>query len=182
MSISAQMVKTLRERTGVGLMECKKALTESAGDIEKAVEVLRMKGAAKAAKKADRVAKEGVVTSYIHGNGKIGVLLEINCETDFVARTDDFQQLSQDICMQVAAMNPTYLDRDSVPADVLAGEKKIFEQQAKDSGKPEHIIPKIIEGKLDRFYKENCLLEQVFIKDDKKNIEGLLKQAIAKLG
>ena len=181
-AVSAQLVKDLRTRTSAGFMECKNALTESGGDLDKAVEILRLKGASRANKKASREVKEGLVTSYLHSNGKIGVLLEMNCETDFVARTDDFKQLGTDICMQVAAMNPLYLSQEEVPAEVLESEKKIFSQQALESGKPEAIIPKIVEGKLSRYYQESCLLEQVFIKDDKKKVSQLVQDTIAKLG
>lgn len=181
MTISAEMVKELRDKTGVGMMECKKALTESNGDLEKAVTVLRKKGLASAAKKAGRAASEGAVGSYIHMD-KIGVLVEVNCETDFVARTDDFKELIKNIAMHVAAANPSYVSREDVPAVVVEAEKNIYRAQVAD--KPQQVTEKIVEGKLEKFYSEACLLEQVFIKDpeQKLRIKDLITEKIAKLG
>ncbi len=176
------MVKELRERTGAGMMDCKKALVETNGDIEKAIDELRTKGLAKAAKKASRVASEGTVISYIHGGGRIGVLVEVNCETDFVAKTDEFKQLAYDIAMQVAASNPEYLDREQVPEDVIAREKEVLRAQALEEGKPEKIIDKMIEGRIEKFFKEKCLLEQEFIKDTDKTVQELVHENVAKIG
>ncbi len=181
-NITAQMVKELRERTGAGMMACKKALQETDGDIEKAIDKLREMGLASAAKKAGREAKEGKVTSYIHAGGKIGVLVEINCETDFVANTDDFNNLCKDIAMHIAAANPQYVSREEVPEDVLEKEKNIMKEQLKQQGKPENILDKIVEGKIDKFYEETCLLDQQFIKDDSLKIKDLIQNIIAKLG
>jgi len=172
----------LRDKTGAGFMDCKKALEEANGDIEKAVEILKKKGIAKAAKKATRTASEGLIGSYIHHGGKIGVLVEVSCETDFVARTDEFQEFAHNIAMQIAATNPVAISRDQVPQEILEREKKIYEEQLRESGKPEHIIPKIIEGKLEKFYKENVLLEQEFIKNPEITIQDLLNELIAKTG
>ena len=179
--ITSEMVRTLREKTGAGMMDCKKALTESEGDFEKAVSLLRQKGLASAGKKAGRVASEGIIGSYIH-MGKIGVMVEINCETDFVARTEDFNDLVKDLSMHIAAANPSYLSRDDVPQDVIESEKEIYRVQIKD--KPQHIIEKIVEGKLDKFYTETCLLDQIFIKDpeQKKKIKDLIADNISRLG
>jgi len=184
MSVSALDVKDLREKTGAGMMDCKKALTESGGDMEKAIDILRKKGLSAAAKKADRVASEGVVGSYIHAGGKIGVLLEVNCETDFVAKTDEFQQLVKDICMHIAAANPSYVRREEVPAAELDREKDIYRDQAKASGKPENILDKIVEGKLEKFYGDVCLLDQIFVKDPdgKKKIKDIITEKVAKIG
>jgi len=182
MEITASMVKELREKTGAGMMECKKALVEAGGDMEEAIKYLREKGIAKASLKADRVTKEGIISSYIHAGNKIGVLLELNCETDFVARTDEFQNLAKDICMQIAASNPRYVSRDSVPEDVIASEKEIYIAQAKQEGKPDKMLDKIAEGKLNRFFGEVCLLEQPFIKDTDKSIDDIIKMAISKIG
>ncbi len=182
MAIGAQQVKELRNRTGAGIMDCKSALTEAGGDIEKAIEILRTKGLAKAAKKAGRIVSEGLVGSYIHAGGKIGVLVEVNCETDFVAKTDDFKQFVKDIAMHIAASSPQFVKREEVPEDVKEREKKIYETQAKEAGKPEKIIDKIVSGKLDKFLSEICLLEQPFIKDPDKTINDLLQETIAKLG
>ncbi len=181
-NITAQMVKELRERTGAGMMACKKALQETDGDIEKAIDKLREMGLASAAKKAGREAKEGKVTSYIHAGGKIGVLVEINCETDFVANTDDFNNLCKDIAMHIAAANPQYVSREEVPEDVLEKEKNIMKEQLKQQGKPENILDKIVEGKIEKFYEETCLLDQQFIKDDSLKIKDLIQNTIAKLG
>ena len=180
--ISASAVKELREKTGAGMMDCKKALAESGGDFAKAEEYLRKKGLASAAKKAGRAATEGAVTSYVHLGGKIGVLVEVNCETDFAARNEAFQALTKDIAMHVAAAAPQYVRREEVPADVVAREMEIAKAQMREQKKPEAIIEKIAQGKVDKFYKEVCLLEQPFVKDDKKTIEDVVKDAIAKIG
>src|SRR5208283_2272077 len=180
--VTIEMVKELREKTGAGVNDCKKALAETGGDMGKAVDYLREKGIASAAKKSDRTAKEGLVYSYIHSNNKLGAMLEINCETVFVARTDDFQELAKEIAMQIAAMSPQYVKREDVPAEVIEKEKEIYRSQTKDSGKPAPVIEKIVEGKLDKFYKDTCLIEQAYVKDDKKTIESIIKEKIAKLG
>lgn len=182
MAVTAKMVQDLRTKTGAGMMDCKQALTESDGDLEKAIEILRKKGLASAAKRAGRVTSEGLVASYIHAGGKIGVLIEVNCETDFVARTPQFQQLVKDIAMQVAASNPTYLKREDIPADVIAKEREIYRAQMADSGKPEKVIDKIVEGKLDKFYSDVCLYEQAFVKEPEKTIQQLVTEAISQLG
>jgi elongation factor Ts len=182
MEVSASTVKELRERTGAGMMDCKKALAETGGDLQKAVDFLRQKGLAAAAKKAERAATDGAVGAYVHPGGKIGVLVEINCETDFVARTAEFQALLKDIAMQVAAANPRVVRREEVSADELEKEKAIYRQQALDTGKPEKVVEKIVEGKIERFYSEVCLMEQSFIKDPDKNISGVINDAIARLG
>lgn len=180
-AVSAEMVKELREKTGAGMMDCKKALTESGGDFEKAVTVLRQKGLASASKKAGRTASEGSIGSYIHMD-RIGVLVEINCETDFVARTDDFRSLVKDVAMHVAAANPTYVSREDVPQAVIDKERAIYASQV--TGKPQQVVDKIVEGKLDKFFSETCLLEQIFIKDpeQKVKIKDLVMEKIAKLG
>jgi len=180
--ISASDVKLLREKTGAGMMDCKHALTEANGDMEKAIKILREKGLASAAKKAGRIAAEGIVDSYIHLGGKIGVLVEVNCETDFVAKTPVFRQLVKDIAMQIAAANPLYLDPADVPADVLEKEKEILRAQALNEGKPEKIVDKMVEGRLQKYYKEFCLLEQAFVKDPEKSIRDLVNEKIAELG
>ncbi len=182
MEITAQLVKKLREETGAGMMDAKKALVAVDGDFDKAIDYLREKGLAAAAKKADRIAAEGVVTSYIHGGGRIGVLVEINCETDFVAKTEAFQALAKDVAMQIAAANPTYLSREDVPADVLEHEKEVLRQQALNEGKPEAIVEKMLVGRIEKFYKENCLLDQAFIKDGDKSIEQMITENVAKIG
>jgi elongation factor Ts len=184
MASTAQMVKELRDRTGAGMMDCKAALEASKGDFEGAVEHLRKKGLADAMKKANREARDGVVASYIHAGGKIGVLVEVNCETDFVARTDDFQQLVKDVAMQVAAANPQYVAREQVPEHVAEKEREIYRGQMADQKKPPQVLDKIIEGKLEKFYAETCLLEQPFIKDSsgKTRMKDLVDQATAKLG
>ena len=182
MEISASAVKELREKTGAGMMDCKKALDETGGDLQRAIDYLRQKGLAAAAKKADRVAADGAVGAYVHPGGKIGVLVEINCETDFVARTAEFQTLLKDIAMQVAAANPHYVRREEVSANDLEKEKTIYRQQALETGKPEKVIDKIVEGKLERFYSEVCLLEQAFIKDPDKKVTDVVNDAIARLG
>ncbi|KUK10546.1 MAG: Elongation factor T [Clostridia bacterium 41_269] len=180
--VKAEDVKKLRNKTGAGMMDCKRALEEAGGDIEKAVDILREKGLAKAAKKADRIATEGLVTSYIHGNGRIGVLVEVNCETDFVARNDAFKKLCHDIAMQIAASNPQYVSRQEVPEEVIEKEKSILRAQALNEGKPEKIVDKIVEGRLEKFFEENCLLEQPFIKDSDKSVQDIINEYIAKLG
>jgi elongation factor Ts len=182
MEVSASTVKELRERTGAGMMDCKKALAETGGDLQKAVDFLRQKGLAAAAKKADRAATDGAIGAYVHPGAKIGVLVEINCETDFVARTAEFQTLVKDIAMQVAAANPRFVRREDVPTAELDKEKTIYRQQALETGKPEKVIDKIVEGKIERFYSEACLMEQSFIKDPDKNINGVMNEAIARLG
>ncbi|MET0690808.1 MAG: translation elongation factor Ts [Candidatus Binatia bacterium] len=182
MEVNANAVKELREKTGAGMMDCKKALAETGGDVQKAVDYLRQKGLAAAAKKADRVAADGAVGAYVHPGGKIGVLVEINCETDFVARTAEFQSLLKDIAMQVAAANPRYLRREEVPAAELDKEKEIYRQQALETGKPEKVVDKIVEGKLERFYSEACLLEQAFIKDPDKKVTDIVNESIGRLG
>ena len=180
--VSLELIKQLRERTAAGFMDCKKALEEAQGDIEKAVDILRKKGLAIAAKRAAKETLEGVISAYIHSNKKIGVLVEVNCETDFVARTSEFQQFAHDLAMQIAATNPVAISREQVPPEMLEREKKIYEEQLKEAGKPENIIPKIIEGKLEKFYKENVLLEQPFIKNPDLTIQDLLNELIAKTG
>jgi elongation factor Ts len=182
MEITAQLVKELREKTNAGMMDCKRALTEAQGDMGKAEEWLRQKGLSAAAKKASRVATEGAVGSYIHLGGKIGVLVEINCETDFVARNDLFQAFLKDVAMHVAATNPLYLKREDVAPEVVAKEREIAKAQLKEQGKPEKVWEKIVEGKLDKFFKEVCLLEQGFVKDPEKSVGDLVTEAIAKLG
>ena len=180
--ITAEMVRQLRERTGAGMMDCKKALTETNGDAEKAVEYLREKGIAKAASKAGRIAAEGLVESYIHGGGRIGVLVEVNIETDFAAKNEDFKQLVKDIAMQIAASKPEYVRREEVPAADLESEKEILRAQARNEGKPEKIIEKMVEGRIDKFYGEKCLMEQAFIKDPDKTVDQLIKEKIAQIG
>jgi elongation factor Ts len=180
--ISATMVRDLREKTGAGMMDCKKALSESGGNFEKAVDYLRQKGLATAAKRAGRVASEGRIGSYIHAGGKIGVLVEVNCETDFVAKTDDFQTFSKDLAMQIAASNPLYVRREEVPTEALEKEREIYRIQAREAGKPEKVIDKIVEGKLEKYYGEVCLLEQVFVKDTDVKIQDLLNGLVGKLG
>lgn len=182
MDVSASAVKELREKTGAGMMDCKKALAETSGDMQRAIDYLRQKGLAAAAKKADRAATDGAVGAYIHAGGKIGALVEINCETDFVARTAEFQTLLKDIAMQVAAASPRFVRREEIPAAELDREKEIYRQQALDSGKPEKIADKIVEGKLERFYSEVCLVEQAFIKDPDKKVSDIVNDAIARLG
>jgi len=181
-NVSAQLVKDLRDRTGAGFSACRDALVEANGDIEQAINVLRKKGQAAAQKKAQRATSEGLVSSYIHAGGKIGVLLEINCESDFVARTDDFQRLSHDVAMHIAALDPRFLRREEVTQDVLDRERDIYREQAKATGKPEPVIEKIVSGKMEKFYEENCLYEQHFIKDEGVTIKELVDQAIAKMG
>lgn len=182
MEVNASTVKELREKTGAGVMDCKKALAECSGNLEKAVDYLRQKGLAAAAKKASRVAAEGLVGAYIHAGGKIGVMVELNCETDFVARTPEYQALLKDIAMQVAAASPRYVRREDVPAEEIERERNIYRTQVLEQGKPEKIVDKIVEGKLDRFYSEICLVEQAFIKDPDKKVSDLLQEAIARMG
>jgi len=181
-TIPAVLVRELREKTGVGFMECKAALTEANGDLDRAITLLREKGLASASKKMGRVASDGLVVSYIHGGGKIGVLLELNCETDFVARTDEFSALARDIAMQVAAANPSYARREEVPESVLEKERAILRVQATSSGKPEAVIERIVQGRMDKFFSEACLLEQPFVKDPEVKVEDRIKEVIAKVG
>jgi elongation factor Ts len=182
MNISADIVKQLREATGAGMMECKKALTETDGDMAKAVEYLRKKGLSAAEKKAGRQIKEGMIHSYIHPGSRLGVLVEINCETDFVARTPDFQAFAKDIAMQIAASNPRYVDRSEVPEELTAQESEIYRGQAHEQGKPEKIMDKFVQGKLEKYYQEVCLMDQSFVKDPNKIIRDLLAELVAKLG
>ena len=182
MEISASMVKELRERTGAGMMDCKKALVDANGDAEKAVELLRERGLAKAAKKAGRIATEGIVDAYIHGGGRIGVLVEVNIETDFAAKNEEFRAFVKDIAMQIAAMNPQYVRREEVPQEVIDREKEILKTQAMNEGKPEHIAEKMVAGRIEKFFNEVCLLEQPFIKDNDKTVEEVLKEKIALIG
>ena len=182
MGISAQQVKQLREKTGVGMMECKKALQEADGDLDGAVKLLRERGMAQATKRAGRATREGMVHAYIHPGSRIGVLVEVNCETDFVARTDEFKELAKDIAMQVAASGPLYVQREEVSESVIEAEKEIYRTQALQSGKPEKVIDRIVEGKLNDFFSKVCLLEQTFIKDQKMTISDLLKESIARTG
>ncbi len=182
MDISAKMVKELRERTGAGMMDCKKALTEAEGDLDKAVDILRKKGVASAAKKAGRAAAEGAVGSYIHAGGKIGVLVEVNCETDFVARTDDFQALVKDIAMHVAAAEPRYVGREEVTDEMLAHEREIYRDQALASGKPENVVDRIVDGKMEKFFSETVLLEQAFVKNPDVTVGQMVTEAVAKMG
>ncbi|GIW40393.1 MAG: elongation factor Ts [Candidatus Binatia bacterium] len=180
--IRAEQVRELREKTGAGMMDCKKALVETGGDMERAVVYLRERGLAAAAKKAGRTAAEGVVGSYVHGGGKIGVLVEVNCETDFVARTDDFQQLVRDLAMQIAASQPRYVRREDVPESVRASELEIYRAQAAQSGKPPAVVEKIAAGKLEKFYSDVCLLEQPFVKDPSRTVREVVADAVARLG
>ena len=180
--ITADLVKTLRERTGVGMMECKKALSETAGDMDKAIEYLRKQGIAKAETKSGREAGEGLVEAYIHPGSRVGVLIEVNCETDFVARTDEFQRLVRNLAMQIAATRPLAVRREGVPPELVESERAIFAEQLKNEGKPEAMIPRILEGKLDKFFESVVLMEQTYIRDDKKTVEEIVKEAIAKMG
>lgn len=182
MTITAETVKQLRDKTGVGMMECKTALKESGGDMDKAVTYLRERGLASASKRADRVAGEGVVTSYIHAGGNLGVLIEVNAETDFVAKTDEFQNLGRDLAMHVAASNPQYVKREDVPEEILQQEREIYKAQMAESKKPADIMEKIITGKLDKYFQEVCLLEQSYVKDPDKKVSQLVAEAIAKVG
>ncbi len=181
-AISPQLVKELRERTGAGFMDCRNALVETGGDLEQAAQVLRKKGQAMAQKKAAREATEGSVGSYVHAGGKIGVLVEVNCETDFVARTDEFQRLCHDLAMHVAALDPRFVRREDVTEDLLAREREIYSEQARASGKPENIIEKMVSGKMEKFFEETCLYEQRFIKDESVTVRELIEQAVARMG
>ena len=182
MSIDAKLVKTLREKTGAGMMDCKNALVDSNGDLDKAVDYLRKSGVAKAEKKGTRDTREGLVYSYIHAGGRLGVLLELNCETDFVAKTDGFTELAHNLAMQIAATNPLSLNRESIDDEIIVREKEIFTDQAKSEGKPDNIIEKMVEGRLSKFFQESCLLEQTYIKDPDKKVSDLLTETIATLG
>jgi elongation factor Ts len=181
-NIPAQLVKELRERTGAGFSACREALIEAKGDLEQAINILRKKGQAAAQKKSQRATREGMVGYYIHAGGKIGVLVEVNCESDFVARTDDFQRLCHDVAMHIAALDPRFLDRNEVTQDILDREREIYRAQAKATGKPEPVVEKIVTGKMEKFYEENCLYEQHFIRDESVTIKELVDQAIAKMG
>lgn len=181
MAISAEQVKALRDQTGAGMMECKKALLEADGDLEKAVTLLRERGLAAAAKRADRQTREGIIGHYIHAGGRLGVLAEVNCETDFVAATDEFQELVRDIAMQIAASNPSYVRREDVRQEEIEREKEIYHNQAQSAGKPEKIMERIVEGKLNKYYSEVCLYEQPFVKDPELTVEELIKAKIALL-
>ena len=182
MSINAKLVKTLRDKTGAGMMDCKRALVETAGDLEKAVDHLRKSGIAKAEKKGARETKEGLIYSYIHAGGRLGVLVELNCETDFVANTDGFTELAHNLAMQIAATNPIALDRDSIDDNVVTREKDIFTEQAKSQGKPDNIIERMVEGRINKFYQESCLMDQTYIKDPDKKIRDLFTETISTLG
>lgn len=182
MEIKSTLVKDLRARTGAGMMDCKKALEESAGDVEKAIEFLRIRGLSKAAKKVGRETSEGLVVSYIHPGNRIGVLLEVNCETDFVARTEDFQNLAKNLAMHIAAASPLAVSREDVPADLLAKEKEVFRAQALEEGKPAAVVDKIVQGRVDKFYAESVLMEQMYVRDNEKKVSDLVNEAIAKLG
>ncbi len=180
--ITSDMIKELRERTQVGMLDCKKALVECEGEMEKAIDYLRKKGIASATKKTGRETKEGIIATYIHNNSKLGVMLELNCETDFVAKNEDFQNLAKELCMQVAATMPSQVNPEDVPAEEVEREKEIYREQLKDSGKPENVVEKIIEGKMKKFYSQTCLMEQEYIRDPKVIIKDLIKEKIAKYG
>ena len=182
MNIDAKTVKELRDKTGAGMMDCKNALKDSDGNIEKAIDYLRKTGIAKAEKKGSRDTKEGIIYSYIHAGGRLGVLIEVNCETDFVAKTNGFVELSHNLAMQIAATNPIALERESIPESVISREKEIYADQAKSSGKPENIIEKMVDGRMNKFFQENCLMEQAYIKDSEKKVLDLLTESIATLG
>ena len=182
MEIDATLVKTLREKTGVGVMECKVALKEAAGNLEEAVKILRKKGLSSAARRASRTASEGTVGSYIHAGGRIGVLVEVNCETDFVARTPEFQGLVKDVAMQIAATQPRFVNREEVTSDVLAQEREVCRAQALTSGKPPHVVDKIVEGKMEKFYAEACLYEQPYVRDPNVTIQDLISSVVARVG
>lgn len=182
MEISSEKIKELREKTGVGVMSCKEALAESSGDIEKAVEILRKKGIASAEKKAHRETNQGAIEAYIHSGAKLGVLVEVNCESDFVAKSDDFKLLCKEIAMQIAASNPLYISKEDIPEDVILREKEIYREQLLKEKKPEKIIDKIIEGKLQKFYDAICLLEQPYIREEKKKVKDIIAEVIAKIG
>ena len=181
-AVTHEMVKDLREKTGAGIMDCKRALSDAGGDMDKALDILRQKGLAIAAKKAARETKEGLISSYIHAGGRIGVLAEVNCETDFVARNSEFQELVRDIAMQIAWSNPPFLRREDVPPSILEKEREIYRAQARETGKPEHVIEKIVDGKIEKFFNDSCLLEQPFIKDSSVTLNDLIRQKIAKTG
>jgi elongation factor Ts len=182
MNITSQMVKDLRDKTSAGMMDCKKALTETGGDMEKAVDLLRQKGLAVAAKRAGRATSEGVIETYIHAGGKLGVMVELNCETDFVAKTDAFRGFAKDLAMHIAAANPVAIRREEVPENVISREKEIYIQQALESGKPKNIVEKMITGKMEKFLADICLLEQRFVKDDERSIQDLLTDMVGKIG
>ncbi|MCL2789313.1 MAG: translation elongation factor Ts [Desulfobulbus sp.] len=182
MTITSQMVKELRDKTNAGMMDCKKALTETAGDMEKAVDLLRQKGLAVAAKRAGRETKEGVVESYIHAGGKLGVMVEVGCETDFVAKTDDFKAFAKNVAMHIAAVNPVAVTREEVPADILQREKDIYVNQAFDSGKPQQIVDKMVAGKVEKYLAEVCLMEQKYVKNPDLTVQDLLNELVAKMG
>jgi len=182
MEISATAVRDLREKTGAGMMDCKKALTENGGNLEKAIDWLRKKGLSQADKKASRTAAEGVVQSYIHGDGKIGVLVEVNCETDFVARTEDFKSFVKDVALHIAATNPLYLSQDQVDSNLVAKEREVFKAQALASGKPANVVEKMVEGRIAKFLNEICLMDQPFVKDPDKTVSQVQKEMVAKLG
>jgi elongation factor Ts len=182
MAVSAAAVKELREKTGAGMLDCKKALEEANGDMTRAAEILREKGLAAAAKKAGRIATEGIVESYIHGGGRIGVLVEVNCETDFVGKTDQFREFVRDIAMHIAASNPKYIRREEVPQEELDKEREILRTQALNEGKPEKVVEKIVEGRISKYFEENCLLEQPFVKDPDKTVQELLNEKISTIG
>jgi len=182
MSIDAKLVKTLRDKTGAGMMDCKKALIKSNGDLDKAVDHLRKSGVAKAEKKGTRETKEGLIYSYIHAGGRLGVLVELNCETDFVAKTDVFTELAHNLAMQIAATNPVALDRDSIDKATVARERDIFTEQAKSQGKPDNIIERMVEGRINKFYQESCLMDQTYIKDPDKKVRDLITEIVSTLG
>jgi elongation factor Ts len=182
MSIDAKLVKTLRDKTGAGMMDCKKALVKSNGDLDKAVDHLRKSGVAKAEKKGTRETKEGLIYSYIHAGGRLGVLVELNCETDFVAKTDGFTELAHNLAMQIAATNPVALDRDSIDKATIARERDIFTEQAKSQGKPDNIIERMVEGRINKFYQESCLMDQTYIKDPDKKVRDLITEIVSTLG
>jgi elongation factor Ts len=180
--ISASLVKQLRDETGAGMMDCKRALVETGGDIEKARELLRTRGLASAQKRLGRQASEGIVDAYIHGDGRIGALVEVNCETDFVARTEEFRKLAREVAMQVAARDPRWITREDVPTDMIAGERKIYEEQARASGKADNVIERIVDGKLQAFFKDTVLLDQAYIREDSKTVGDLVTEVAAKVG
>lgn len=182
MEITATQVKELRDRTGIGMMDCKAALVEAEGNIDKAIEILRKKGKAKAEKKADRTAKEGVIWSYIHPGNKIGVMVEVNCETDFVAKNEDFQEFVKNIAMHIAATNPAAICREEIDPEIVRKEREIYLEQARGQYKPDNILERIVDGKLDKFFQENCLLEQAFVKDPQKTIKDYLTETVARMG
>ncbi|MGH2683787.1 MAG: translation elongation factor Ts [Actinomycetota bacterium] len=182
MAISAEQVKKLREITGAGMMDCKRALEETGGDLDRAVEILRKKGKADAKKRAGRTAREGLVEAYIHMNGRLGVLVEVNCETDFVANTEDFRRTARDVAMHIAASDPRWISREDVPEDVIEGERKLYGEQAREQGKPDNVIDRIVQGKLEAFYKDNCLLDQPFVRDDTKTVGELIGETSGKVG